>query len=229
MSGPASKKQRLTSLPASTVAPGTNAIPLARVGKVVKADREVRVCSKEALFLITKATELMLGKITTQAYHNARMDKRQKMVRYSDLDAAVHNNPSWFYLHEVVPTPLPLGSALKLRTTAADDSSTPAAVTTSAPSKPFEGKRVMKGKGRKSAPSSAVVAEALALGAAGGGGEELGKRKTRGKKLKLPPGEGGGEEEDSDAEDEAEGDEEYSEVGGSRAVSEAGHGMEVDQ
>lgn len=158
MSAPPAKKQRLSSMPAPTVAPGVPAIPIARVNKIIKADRDVRVCSKEAVFLIAKATvrfpsllkrdqwvsrrcrvrrdegyvrqlervrarrqhqngallflegyklgrsprqtdllssasprrlaqELMLGKLALQAYQNARMDKRQKMVRYTDLGA----------------------------------------------------------------------------------------------------------------------------------------------
>ena len=35
---------------------GTSAIPVARVNRIVKADKEVRLCSKEAVFLISKAT-----------------------------------------------------------------------------------------------------------------------------------------------------------------------------
>ncbi|GAA5823499.1 hypothetical protein JCM3770_004480 [Rhodotorula araucariae] len=43
--------------PSTTMtAAGTSAIPVARVNRIVKADKEVRLCSKEAVFLISKAT-----------------------------------------------------------------------------------------------------------------------------------------------------------------------------
>ncbi|BGP17308.1 hypothetical protein JCM10213_009088 [Rhodosporidiobolus nylandii] len=210
MSEPAAKKARKSTLPPSTVNLGQSAVPLARVGKVVKADRDVRICSKEAIFLISKATELMLGKLTTQAYHNARMDKRQKMIRYDDLAAATHNNPEWFYLGEVVPRHMTLREALDERRKNEDLADAPAAVTTKAPDTGAKQPRVKKGKGAKIQPKGAAVPEVV------------GPRKTRGKKLKLPAGEGGPDEED-DFEDE-----EYSEPAGpSRAPSEAG--MEVDQ
>lgn len=35
---------------------GESKIPVARVNRIVKADKEVRLCSKEAVFLISKAT-----------------------------------------------------------------------------------------------------------------------------------------------------------------------------
>ncbi|GAA6043457.1 hypothetical protein JCM8097_002869 [Rhodosporidiobolus ruineniae] len=223
MSAPPAKKQRLSSMPAPTVAPGVPAIPIARVNKIIKADRDVRVCSKEAVFLIAKATELMLGKLALQAYQNARMDKRQKMVRYTDLADAVHLHPSWFYLGEVIPTPLPLKTALDLRQANEDLAAAPSAVTTAAPKKDLSGvKRVVKNKGGKGAGKNAL--SGLGVGGDGIAGE-VGQRKTRGKKLKLPAGEGGPDEDDFDEEDG-----EYSEAtggaGASRAPSEAG--MDVD-
>ncbi|GAA5867338.1 hypothetical protein JCM8547_003312 [Rhodosporidiobolus lusitaniae] len=229
MSGPPPKKQRTSTLPASTVPAGQAAIAMSRVQRIVKADKDVKICSKEAVFLITKAAELMLGKVTTQAYQNARMDKRQKMVRYTDLSAAVHNHSAWFYLGEVIPHPIPLSVALKNRQENDDVAERPAAVTTAAPSKNFDGKRVVKSKGGKGkiAPSDL---SALGMGpGALGVGEELGQRKTRGKKLKLPAGEGGeGDEDDDFGEGEFDGgdDGDDGEYGGG-AVSEAGS-MEVD-
>ncbi|GAA6025835.1 hypothetical protein JCM10207_004389 [Rhodosporidiobolus poonsookiae] len=204
------KTPRARSLPASTVAPGESAIPVARINRIIKADKDVRVCSKEAVFLIAKATELMLGKLTTQAYHNARMDRRQKMVRYSDLAAAVHAHPAWFYLGEVIPSSLPLSAALELRQANDDLADAPAAVTTAAPTggegAAFTGKRVVKGKGRKSAPlppSGEEGGEEVEMTAADGATS----RKTRGKKIVLPAGEGGPDEDEDEFEDDgAEGD-----------------------
>lgn len=136
---------------------------------------------------------------------------------------AVHFHPSWFYLGEVIPTPLPLKTALELRQANEDLAAAPSAVTTAAPKKDLSGvKRVVKNKGGKGAGKNALSG----LGPGGDGiAGEVGQRKTRGKKLKLPAGEGGPDEDDFDDEDG-----EYSEAtggaGASRAPSEAG--MDVD-
>ncbi|GAA5824409.1 hypothetical protein JCM11251_000409 [Rhodosporidiobolus azoricus] len=233
-----------SSLPPSSVDPGQSAIPIARINKAIKADRDVKICSKEAVFLIGKATEIMLGKLTQQAYQHARMDKRAKMVRYDDLAAATHSSPSWFYLGEVIPTALPLSSALALRaanedlTTSIPSSAAGAGKKTPKMPSTVGQKRVIKSKAAKNGGRGTA---GLGLD----GGELLGEvRKTRGKKISLPAGEGGGPEPD-DFEDEAylqqddgEGDEEYNDeemeggaggapgAGGSRGGSVAA--MQID-
>ncbi|WFD39508.1 DNA-directed DNA polymerase [Malassezia japonica] len=63
---------------------GTTVFPLARVSKIIKADSAVDICSKEATFLISAATELFIKKFVEEGCTNARMDKR-KMVRYDDM------------------------------------------------------------------------------------------------------------------------------------------------
>jgi len=56
--------------------------------------------------------------------------------------------------------------------------------------------------------------------------EEPSKRKTRGKKLNFNTGDVG-DEDDEDEDDDGEGD--FMDDGGSRATSEAGGGMDVDE
>lgn len=85
---------------------GTSALPISRVHRIIKADIDVRLCSKESIFLIGKATaslplplplrdlqlsltvdsqEYMIGKLTAQAHEKAMINKRPKMIKYSDL------------------------------------------------------------------------------------------------------------------------------------------------
>ncbi|GAA5917110.1 hypothetical protein JCM6882_009350 [Rhodosporidiobolus microsporus] len=225
--GPSSSRSK-SSLPPSSVEPGQSAIPIARINKAIKADRDVKACSKEAVFLIGKATEIMLAKLSQQAYQHARMDKRSKMVRYDDLAAATHSSPSWFYLGEVIPTALPLEQAMALRAQNEDIASSGG---------PSSGAAAKKAPGGTGPPVKRVIKSKAAKNGGRGtaglgleGGEEIGQvRKTRGKKIKLPAGEGGGPEEDFE-DDFGDEDEEYEEAGaaaaGSRAASEAG--MEVD-
>ncbi|GAA5875131.1 hypothetical protein JCM1840_007263 [Sporobolomyces johnsonii] len=207
---PATKKPRTSTsaVPAPTGDLGASLLPISRVNRIIKADKDVRLCSKEAIFLIAKATEHMLGKMTSQAHAQARLQKRGKMVKYSDL-ASVATQPQWFYLGEVIPSSIPLSAALSLRQQNEDVLNAPS-TTAVGGEKAYEGKRILKGRKK--------------VGGPGAPGEDgVGKRTTRGKKLSLPAGEGGPDEDDDDDDDDE----------GSRAPSEAagltsGAAMDVD-
>ncbi|BGP25565.1 DNA polymerase epsilon p12 subunit Dna polymerase epsilon subunit 4 [Rhodotorula toruloides] len=194
-------------------------IPTARVNRIIKADKDVRLCSKEAVFLIAKATEHMIERMSSQAYQTARLSKKgapAKMVKYSDLAKTATHSPEWFYLHEVIPQPIPLSSALTRRQETEEVINAPAAVTTKAPETTGSTKRVIKGKGKRVSSTAGLGLEAFGYGVGQGGADdllELGKRKTRGKVLKLPAGEGGGPDDEDDfdeegmaADDDDEGD-----------------------
>ncbi|KAL8287027.1 hypothetical protein RQP46_004033 [Phenoliferia psychrophenolica] len=94
---------------------GTSLLPIVRVHRIIKADQDVRLCSKEAIFLIGKAAEFMIGKITLQAHAEARIAKRSKMVKYQDLATVTGRGNQWFYLSEVIPPTIPLAQALAKR------------------------------------------------------------------------------------------------------------------
>jgi hypothetical protein len=42
--------------PTATAAPGTSSFPISRVAKIVKADKDIAMCQKEAIFLMSIAT-----------------------------------------------------------------------------------------------------------------------------------------------------------------------------
>lgn len=112
--------------------------------------------------------------------------------------ASTVNQPQWFYLGEVVPSPIPLKTAKALRQQNDEvaNGSLMTVAATGAPEKAYEGKRVMKGKKRAS----------LAAAAAAGPDERdlqvTDKRKTRGKQVKYDKDVGG---DDDDEEDFSEG------------------------
>lgn len=55
LAAPATTKKRAP--PKAAMAdPGVSLLPTSRVHKIIKADKDVRLCSKEAIFLISKAT-----------------------------------------------------------------------------------------------------------------------------------------------------------------------------
>ncbi|SCV69819.1 BQ2448_1213 [Microbotryum intermedium] len=103
-----------TSSHGARIPAGTTMLPISKVHKIIKADKDVRLCSKEAIFLISKTTEYMLGKVTQQSYAQARSQKRAKTVKYQDL-ATVAQRPEFFYLADVVPHTIPLNKALAIR------------------------------------------------------------------------------------------------------------------
>ncbi|GAA5830192.1 hypothetical protein JCM5353_003688 [Sporobolomyces roseus] len=211
-----SKRPRTT--PSSAIPParsdsGTSVLPVSRVNRIIKADQDVNLCSKEAIFLIAKATERMVATMTAQSHANARLQKRGKMVKYSDL-ASTANQPQWFYLGEVIPNPISLKVAKQQRQQNDEVQNAPGSTAAAGgPEKAYEGRRVMKGK------KKALVISRGAI-------EEPSKRKTRGKKLNFHTGDAG-DEDDEDEDDDGEGD--FMDDGGSRATSEAGGGMDVDE
>ena len=94
--------------------PGVSVFPTARVSRIIKADRDVDICSKEATFLISIATEIFIKKLTDHAYTNAKLDKR-KHIFYKDLSRAVQTTDSLEFLKDVIPTPVALSAALDAR------------------------------------------------------------------------------------------------------------------
>ncbi|SJX62267.1 related to DPB3-third-largest subunit of DNA polymerase II [Sporisorium reilianum f. sp. reilianum] len=93
---------------------GVSIFPTARVARIIKADRDVDICSKEATFLISMATEIFVRKLTDEAYTNAKLDKR-KHIFYKDLSRAVQQNEFLEFLKDAIPTPMALSSALEAR------------------------------------------------------------------------------------------------------------------
>lgn len=102
------------SKPQAKAARGTSIFPTARVARIIKADRDVDICSKEATFLISVATEIFLKRLTDEAYTNAKLDKR-KNVLYKDLSRAVQQNEYLEFLKDAIPTPVALSTALEAR------------------------------------------------------------------------------------------------------------------
>ncbi|GAA5973810.1 hypothetical protein JCM3765_004590, partial [Sporobolomyces pararoseus] len=187
------KRPRVATTSSTATERGTSVLPVSRVNRIIKADQDVNLCSKEAIFLIAKATERMVAQMTAQAHANARLQKRNKLVKYSDL-AATASQPQWFYLGEVVPHPIPLKTAKALRQQNDDSSSATAATTAdSTTERKYEGKRILGGKKRASLAAAQAVEQ-------GEGDIEVspGKRQTRGKQVNYSVDTVGGDEDDDE-------------------------------
>lgn len=196
------------------------------LSKAVGAVKGLSLSRSRADPMSHASQERMVGEMTSQAYANARLQKRNKLVKYSDLGqsvfaralrcvvgeltnryliAAMASQPQWFYLGEVIPNPIPLKVARQKRAQNEEglNSSSTTAAAADTTERQYEGKRIMKGKKRASLAATADAA------AAGKGSDievaQPEKRKTRGKQVSYSR-DVDGDEDDDDQEEFNEGD-----------------------
>lgn len=75
-------------------------LPLSRVRKIIKADPDVNLLSSDAVFVVTKAAELFLGKFTWMAYESASQENR-KTILTRDLEKVSKNVDEFFFLEDL--------------------------------------------------------------------------------------------------------------------------------
>ncbi|QRW20238.1 Histone-like transcription factor (CBF/NF-Y) and archaeal histone [Rhizoctonia solani] len=80
---------------------GESILPMARVQKIMKADKELPNVTKEAVHTISVATEEFIRRLSSAAYSQASRDKRS-MIHYKDVALAVKRNPELHFLEGVV-------------------------------------------------------------------------------------------------------------------------------
>ncbi|KAG0148707.1 hypothetical protein CROQUDRAFT_654536 [Cronartium quercuum f. sp. fusiforme G11] len=90
---------------------GTTILPVTRVTRAAKQDKDIKIVSKEAVFLISVATEFFVRKLTDSAFLNAKLDRRV-FVKYNDVAKAVQHNDEYMWLEDVIPLSKPLLSVL---------------------------------------------------------------------------------------------------------------------
>ncbi|KAK9761790.1 hypothetical protein K7432_013051 [Basidiobolus ranarum] len=89
------------------VATGVSEFPIARVKRIIKADSDVNNCSNEAVFLISKATELFVKKFSAAGYSYSQTDKR-KTLAYKDLANVPVHDDIFDFLSDILPKSLPV-------------------------------------------------------------------------------------------------------------------------
>ncbi|GHJ89417.1 hypothetical protein NliqN6_5819 [Naganishia liquefaciens] len=100
--------------------PGTTGLPVARVKRILGADEDLQNIGREALFLLSIATEQFLKRMADSGYVKARMDGR-KTVTLKDLSNAVKHQPEMEFLSDIIPAAVPLSVALATRKKNAQD------------------------------------------------------------------------------------------------------------
>ncbi|PSN45523.1 hypothetical protein C0J52_13177 [Blattella germanica] len=76
-------------------------LPISRVRSIMKMDPEVHIAGQEAVFLITKATELFLESLAKESYRHTAQGKR-KTLQKKDIDNAIESADCLSFLEGVL-------------------------------------------------------------------------------------------------------------------------------
>ncbi|KAI1396230.1 hypothetical protein F4819DRAFT_504651 [Hypoxylon fuscum] len=97
-----------TAIPPRSAPTGQTQLPLSRVKRIVAQDQDIGICSNNAAFVITLATEMFIQELSKQAFAVARADKKpRRNIQYKDLAGAVSHLDHLEFLEDVIPKTVP--------------------------------------------------------------------------------------------------------------------------
>jgi DNA polymerase epsilon subunit 4 len=76
-------------------------LPFSRVKHIMKIDPDVHLASQEAVFLITKSTELFIESLAKEAYRYTAQGKRRTLQK-KDIDSAIESADCLAFLEGVL-------------------------------------------------------------------------------------------------------------------------------
>ncbi|KAF9517215.1 hypothetical protein BS47DRAFT_1483419 [Hydnum rufescens UP504] len=94
--------------------PGASLLPMSRVQKIMKADKELAGTAKEAVFLISVATEEFIKRLALEG-HRQSLREGRAVVMLKDLANAVRRADELLFLQEIIPHAIPASDALAKR------------------------------------------------------------------------------------------------------------------
>ncbi|KAK3352946.1 hypothetical protein B0T25DRAFT_455987 [Lasiosphaeria hispida] len=75
-----------TAIPPRKEVTGQTQLPLTRVKKIIAVDPDVNICSNNAAFVITLATEMFIQHLASEAQNMAKMERKpRRNIQYKDL------------------------------------------------------------------------------------------------------------------------------------------------
>ncbi|KZS90451.1 hypothetical protein SISNIDRAFT_551469, partial [Sistotremastrum niveocremeum HHB9708] len=110
-SDPHHKPRKSRPKPSTDRPKGQTILPMPRVQKMIKVDSELAPASKDAVFLVSAATEEFLRRLVQQG-HKQAMNERRLTIYQRDMAQATRLHPE---MAEMIPAPIPLVTALHLR------------------------------------------------------------------------------------------------------------------
>ncbi|KAI0161806.1 hypothetical protein GGR52DRAFT_561218 [Hypoxylon sp. FL1284] len=97
-----------TAIPPRKEVTGQTQLPLSRVKKIIAHDEDINICSNNAAFVITLATEMFIQKLSSEALNMARADRKpRRNIQYRDLASAVTHMENLEFLEDVIPKTQP--------------------------------------------------------------------------------------------------------------------------
>lgn len=99
-----------TAIPPRKEVTGTTQLPLTRVKKIIAVDPDVTVCSNNAAFVITLATEMFIQYLAQEAQNMAKLERKpRRNIQYKDLANGVLHQDKLEFLEDVVPKTVTYG------------------------------------------------------------------------------------------------------------------------
>ncbi|KAI1790136.1 histone-fold-containing protein [Ganoderma leucocontextum] len=119
---PKTKKTKASGSESLARDPGKSLLPYSRVQKILKADKDLIMVQREAVFLISRAAEEFVARIAEASQAVAGRDGRAT-VQAKDLIACVRRGEEYVFLEEAIPflepkpAPIKPGKAKDTKTT----------------------------------------------------------------------------------------------------------------
>ncbi|KAK5575162.1 hypothetical protein RB653_010418 [Dictyostelium firmibasis] len=82
-------------------AEGDNQLPVARIKRIMKSDKDVKLISSDAVMLVTKSTEMFLQYLVKEASKSCGTKK--KTLQYKDLASTIKDVENLDFLSEIIP------------------------------------------------------------------------------------------------------------------------------
>ncbi|KAK3323653.1 histone-fold-containing protein [Cercophora scortea] len=93
-----------TAIPPRKEVTGQTQLPLTRVKKIIAMDPDINVCSNNAAFVITLATEMFIQHLASEAQNMAKLERKpRRNIQYKDVATAVMHHDNLEFLEDVVP------------------------------------------------------------------------------------------------------------------------------
>ncbi|KAK4176009.1 histone-fold-containing protein [Triangularia setosa] len=93
-----------TAIPPRKEVTGQTQLPLTRVKKIIAQDQDIQICSNNAAFVITLATEMFVQYLAEQAQEKTKLERKpRRNIQYKDIASAVAHQDNLEFLEDVVP------------------------------------------------------------------------------------------------------------------------------
>ncbi|KAI8628295.1 hypothetical protein F5Y19DRAFT_476701 [Xylariaceae sp. FL1651] len=97
-----------TAIPPRKEVTGQTQLPLSRVKKIIAQDQDISICSNNAAFVITLATEMFIQYLAGEGLNMAKLERKpRRNIQYKDLANAVSHQDNLQFLEDIIPKTVP--------------------------------------------------------------------------------------------------------------------------